>query len=311
MKLVKQILLSICLLASLSASAATECAVRLYATTSGQVDIPDNVQNLLVTRLINAVTSEGVTADGTYDQFFITGKFETVSENIVAGPPEMTALVLNLTLFVGDLESEQIYASKTLELRGVGVSKQKAYINALSKLNGQNRNLAAFVATAKVKILDYYDHNYQSLLAKAKTAASVQNFEEALYFTTRVPECSVGYEKASQATISYYQQYIDLEAEQLISAAQAAWASSPDEYGAEQAMNYLKRVNSASNNYSKAQQLVNTITAKVQRNWDFENIEKYNNEVDLQEQMIESAKAVGVAYGNGQKQQTTNLMWLK
>jgi hypothetical protein len=49
----------------------------------------------------------------------------------------------------------------------------------------------------------------------------------------------------------------------------------------------------------------------VQRNWDFENIEKYNNEVDLQEQMIESAKAVGVAYGNGQKQQTTNLMWLK
>jgi hypothetical protein len=148
-------------------------------------------------------------------------------------------------------------------------------------------------------------------LAKAQVAASTQKYDEALYYAARIPECSKGYASASAATINYYHQYIDLEADQLIAAAEAAWATSPDEYGAEKAMSFLSRVNTESSNYPKAQKLISTISAKIQRNWDFENREKYNNEVDLKKRMIEAGRAVGVAYGKGQKAQTTNLIWLK
>lgn len=311
MKLINKILATLCLTATLGASAAQDCNVRLYVVPSEQNDVPENVQNLLCTRLMNAVTEEGVSADGTYDQFFITGKFATVSENVVPGPPTMTSLVLNLTLYVGDLEGEQVYSTKTFEIRGVGASKEKAYINALSNINAQNKSFSAFVSAAKYKIIDYYDRNYQSLLAKANTAASTQNYDEALYYTSRIPECSRGYTRASEATINYYNQYIDLEAAQLISDAQAAWASSPDEYGAEKAMAFLMQVNTASSNYPKAQKLINTITAKIQRNWDFEHREKYKDQVDLKKRMIAAGRAVGVAYGRGQKTQRINLMWIR
>ena len=45
--------------------------------------------------------------------------------------------------------------------------------------------------------------------------------------------------------------------------------------------------------------------------WEFEIRQKYNDAVDIEKSKIEAARAVGVAYGNGQKEKTTNLMWLK
>ena len=39
--------------------------------------------------------------------------------------------------------------------------------------------------------------------------------------------------------------------------------------------------------------------------------EKYNNEIALEKERISTARAIGVAFGNNQKETTTNLMWLK
>jgi hypothetical protein len=39
--------------------------------------------------------------------------------------------------------------------------------------------------------------------------------------------------------------------------------------------------------------------------------QKYNDEIKLESDRIAAAKAIGVAYGNGQQSTTTNLMWLK
>ena len=44
--------------------------------------------------------------------------------------------------------------------------------------------------------------------------------------------------------------------------------------------------------------------------WDFENREKYKDEAGLKKQRIEAARAIGVAFGNGQQPVTTNITWL-
>ena len=40
-------------------------------------------------------------------------------------------------------------------------------------------------------------------------------------------------------------------------------------------------------------------------------VAKYKDEIELRRALIEAARAVGVAYGNGQQPTTTNLMWLR
>lgn len=49
---------------------------------------------------------------------------------------------------------------------------------------------------------------------------------------------------------------------------------------------------------------------KVTSDWDFENREKYKDEAGLKKQRIEAARAIGVAFGNGQQPVTTNITWL-
>ena len=39
--------------------------------------------------------------------------------------------------------------------------------------------------------------------------------------------------------------------------------------------------------------------------------EKYHDQVQLEKDRISAARAIGVAFGNGQKPTTTNVMWLK
>ena len=59
------------------------------------------------------------------------------------------------------------------------------------------------------------------------------------------------------------------------------------------------------------QKLMNEIKSVVKENWDFEHKQKYKDEIELRRALIEAARAVGVAYGNGQQPTTTNLMWLR
>ncbi len=52
------------------------------------------------------------------------------------------------------------------------------------------------------------------------------------------------------------------------------------------------------------------VKQKVTSDWDFENREKYKDEAGLKKQRIEAARAIGVAFGNGQQPVTTNITWL-
>ena len=56
--------------------------------------------------------------------------------------------------------------------------------------------------------------------------------------------------------------------------------------------------------------MYNEIKQKVTSDWDFENREKYKDEAGLKKQRIEAARAIGVAFGNGQQPVTTNITWL-
>ena len=292
--------------------AAGDCEIHLMTCPVEQLsEVPDEINEQMMTRFASALASADVVVGPDFGQFFLTGKFSDIYESVVPGPPKQNALHTTLTVYVGDIINRTVYATCTFDLRGVGTSEQRAYINALSQLNGSNKKLAEFIDGAKAKIIKYYDNNYRNILSKAKLAASTRNYEEAMMYAASIPECSVGYGEAVDGILEYYQAYIDYEGRQLLTAAQAAWAESPDKEGAVRAHGYLLQIDPAAACFSEAVLLMNDIKKVVKENWDFENKEKYHDAVDMRNRMIDAARAVGVAYGNGQQPTTTNLMWLR
>ena len=92
--------------------------------------------------------------------------------------------------------------------------------------------------------------------------------------------------------------------------ARSEWAKSPDAEGASKALDWLVFIEPGSSCEGEAKALYNEIKQKVTSDWNFENREKYKDEVGLKKQRIEAARAIGVAFGNGQQPVTTNITWL-
>lgn len=309
-KTIKYLLTAIATFAASYASA--ECNINLAIVPSEQTeDVPENIISYLVTRLEQVSTAFGVTADPGLGQFFISAKFSHVLEEVLPGPPQQFALHTMLTLYIGDLNSKTIYATYPIDLRGVGISSQRAFINALRSLNGNNAALASFVDKGKKKIVDYYDKNYPQIIEQARKSAMQHNYDEALWRLSNIPECSVGYNDAVRYINQYFQAYIDQSGLSMLNAAQAAWAAHPDAQGAEAALGFLLGIDPESSAYPRAQALINEIKASVKSDRDFELRKKYQDGIDLQKQRIDAAREVGVAFGKGQQPTTTYINWIR
>ncbi len=291
---------------------AEDCELHLMVAQVEQGEqVSEATNNTLMSRLISAVTATGVTASADYNQFLITGRFSHIYQDVVAGPPMQHVLHTDLTIYVADAENQKVYASKTFELRGVGTSEPRAFINAMSRLNGKNAELQKFIEDAKTKIVEYYDKNYPTILKKAQAAAALRDFEQALYFSTSIPECSKGYAQSVAETERIFKQYLDYNGELMLRAARGAWAASPDAKGAVKAWEYLMQIDTASSSFPAAEKLAEEIAATTKDDKYFETRTKYHDRISLTRSALEAARQVGVAYGNGQKPTTTNLLWVR
>lgn len=313
----KKISLALAALAVASASSmrADNCKVHIMVTElpATTVEVPQAVQEELTRRLSMALTNgaDGVTASSAYDQFFVGGRFTHIYQDKVAGPPMQDVIHTNLTLYIGDINNQQVFSTMSLELRGVGTSEQRAYHQALTGINGKNQQIAAFVAQGRDKILRWYDSNYSQLLKRADAALKLRHYDEALAYATSIPECCKGYDQARGMIDKAWHGYIDYQGQTLLHQAQMAWAESPDEYGASQAHSYLSQIDPDAACWSQVVALEKEIRKTVQTNWTFENVEKYKDAVEADRRRVEAARAVGVAWGNGQKPTTTNLFWVR
>ena len=299
------------LLATAFAGNAEQCDLHI------QVVTPDtemcagdaSVGNLLASRLTRALTADGVTADGSYGQLYISGRFDDIYKETLPGPPVQTVVHTSLTLMVADIFGNKVFDSETFDLRGVGTSPQRAYINALSQLNSRNKALERFIDRARGKVISYFDANYRSLLAKARTAAAQHDFDQALYLTSLIPQCSAGYPEAERAMLKYYQQYIDNEGQILLNKARAEFAMMPNAEGASRAYAYLNRIDTESSAYGAAQSFAREIEKQTKAEYNFQVHQKYNDANTLRLKQIDAARQIGVAFGSGQAASTTNILW--
>lgn len=308
MKKINYFLGAFCIAAS--AASAQDCDLHI------QVVTPDtemcagdsSVGDLLADRLTRTLTANGVTADENYGQFYISGRFNDIYKETLPGPPVQTAVHTTLTLMVADIFGNKTFDSETFELRGVGTSPQRAYINALGSLS-RNNALNSFIERAKEKVIAYFDTNYTDLLSKAKTAAALHDYDQALYFTGLIPQCCKGYSQAEKALLSYYQQYIDLEGTRLLNQAKSAFAIRPDADGAMEAYALINRIDPYSSAYGKAMSFADEIKKQTKAEYDFEVHQKYDDSHQIDLKKIDAARQIGVAFGQGQKSSTTNILW--
>lgn len=311
MKIIKSLIGIVALCASAGAYAQGECTidVSIADITKGDV-VPAAINSKLEGKLTQALGKAGMISAPYDSRFFVAGRFDDAFNDISGGPSQKVYVKTTLTLYIGDADEQKVFASESFELSGVGGSDQQAYTRALNKLSAGNKQLVDFLRNGQQKIIDYFDANYQSYINNAKKAMAARNYDEALYYATAIPSCCKGYAQANELAMQIYKQNMNYTAQQLLAKARGAWAADPTAEGAAEAHMYLSQIDPEASCAAEAQALSKQISQTTQKQWEFENMTKYNNAVELEKHRITAAKEVAVAWAKSRPKQVNRYVFI-
>lgn len=135
-------------------------------------EIPHDGARYLANKLAQTITANGVGAFEGFSRFFVTARLGMATKDIVPGPPTQIAETMEITLYIADYFDQKIFATTTINAKGVGTNDAKAFINAVKNLNPRSEPVAAFVKKGKDKIIAYYRAQCDNIIKQAQSLAT-------------------------------------------------------------------------------------------------------------------------------------------
>ena len=304
--------------------------ITIHAYVPENEELPNESRKLLETKLSQIISANGIADNESFARFVLTAKINIISKDIIAGPPQRISQKLDVTLILGDIIEDKIYAQITLTVVGIGQSLEKANILAFKNINPKSTTITAFIQEGKEKILAYYQAHCEDLIAEAKGLASRQNYEDALILLTSIPDvCTDCFSEASRVAVPIYHDMIEARGTEFLNQARSAWAKKPTKEGAVEATALLSRINFAASCQPQVQVLMQEITTKMneidRREWEHEmqvyqdgierekrqwaqHVREYEDRVQTERMYLKAARDVAMTYAKNQPKVVTRVV---
>ena len=261
------------------------------------IALPAEAKNLLSTKLNQITSNNGMGGVQINPRFIITANVNIGTKDIIAGPPQMIAQNLDITLFIGDALTNTIFSNVTFSLKGVGTNENKAFIEAFKTLNPKNKELLSFLEEGKSKIINYYSSQCDFILKDAETLVKLGKFDEAIFNLSLVPEVSQNcYFTCLDRMASIYQQKIDTDCKVKFNEAKISWTASQNPAGAEKAGDILSTINPMATCQTEVSDFIKAIDAKLKADekakWQFK-MKQYADKIAAQKEAVKIATEKG------------------
>ncbi|HPI45468.1 MAG TPA: hypothetical protein PLH91_09565, partial [Tenuifilaceae bacterium] len=238
----------------------------------------------------------GLGAAASNPRFCIVPAVNVLSKEITPTAPPMQALNLDVTFYIVDAASQTIFSQTNIQVKGVGQTEDKAYMQALKNLNVKAGQFKGFVESGKEKILEYYNSQCDVVLKGAQALAGQKKYEESLFTLLSVPDvCRECFDKSMDLSVDIYKQYANYKCTEYMSGAKAAWAN----MNADKAAEFLGKITPDMECYEQAVKLTDEITQKQLADganvWQFK-MKQYDDSVEKEKMMIQAGKEVAVSW---------------
>jgi hypothetical protein len=302
--------------------------IALRSDVSSVAKLSDEAKSVLLTKLDQITTGNGIAATGVNPRFVITAKVDIVGKDIVPGPPQMFSQKLMITLFVGDAIEQKLFGHAEISVTGIGTSETKAYINAINKINSKNMNIKTMLEESKAKIVAWYTQSCATILNESKSLSAQNKYGQAIYNLSLVPDvCSECYQNSLNLQEEIYTKKIETEGLQVFQQAQALWAQSHERENAAKVMQLVLQINPNVSFIDKVQLFIKDVSATVEaqelreweqkiKEWEQEvrkqeqEVKKYDDKIKLEQMRIQAYKEVAVEFAKNQpKEIYRTIIW--
>lgn len=271
--------------------------------------LPSEAKNLLVTKLNQITSKNGMGGSQANPRFIITANVNVGTKDIIAGPPQMIAQNIDITLFIGDAITNTIFSNTTISLKGVGTNENKSFIEAIKTINPKNKEIVSFLEEGKNKIINYYTTNCDFIIKEAQSLVKQEKFDEAIYKLSIVPDvCQECYFKSLDTLARIYQQKIDLDCKVKFNEAKVSWSASQTPNGAEKAGDILSAINPMATCQKEISTFIKSIDSKLKADekarWEFK-MKQYSDKIAAQKEQIKIAEEKGKRDDNFRENQSS------
>jgi len=261
------------------------------------IKIPSEAKNLLITKLNQITSNNGMGGSQSNPRFIISANVNVGTKDIIAGPPQLIAQNLDVTLFIGDPATNTIFSNTTISLKGVGTNENKAFIDALKTINPKNKEVLVLLEEGKIKIINYYSTNCDYFIKNAQTLVKQEKYDEAIYQLSLVPEvCKDCYFKCLDTLTKIYQQKIDADCKVKFNEAKVTWTAAQTPNRAENAGDILITINPMANCQTDVTVFIKAIDSKLKADekarWQFK-MKQYADKIAMQKEQVRIAEEKG------------------
>jgi hypothetical protein len=258
--------------------------------------IPQSARQLLANKMEQVAVQNGLGAAASNPRFCIVPVVNVLSKEITPTAPPMQALNLDVTFYIVDAASQTIFSQTNIQVKGVGQTEDKAYMQALKNVNVKAGQFKGFVEKGKEKILEYYNSQCDVVLKGAQALAGQKKYEESLFTLLSVPDvCRECFDKSMDLSVDIYKQYANYKCTEYMAGAKAAWAN----MNADKAAEFLGKITPDMECYEQAVKLADEITQKQLADganvWQFK-MKQYDDSVEKEKLMIQAGKDVAVSW---------------
>jgi hypothetical protein len=277
----------------------------LNSVVSDKVKMPAEAKSVLETKLSQITSSNGMGGSKLNPRFVLTPNVIVEETGMTPTAPAMVYLNLSVVFYVGDGIEGTLFANQSISVKGVGETETKAYIAAFRNIKSADPKLKTLLEEGKNKIITYYNTQCDFIIKEAQSLADQNKFDEAIFKLVQVPNvCKECFDKCNEAVAPLFKRKIDRECQLKLAEAKGIWNSSISYEGGQRAAQVLATIEPQAACYGEVKSLLAEIEKRVReldkREWAFT-----LREQDLEFAVVEAARAVGVAYGNGQPQSVT------
>lgn len=283
--------------------------VAITPMVSTALKLPEDAIKSLGVKLGQMVTQNGFGSNSS--QFVLTANLVVLDKQATATTPVQFMVDLEVSVYLLDVEEGVAIDEMSFNVKGVDRLENKAMIQAINTIKPKSPKTAEFMANCRQKIIDYYNARIPVILTKAKSLADRDEYEEAIYLLSGVPECIDQYPQVADMMTQVYVKMLDRDALAAIKTAKGQIAIK----NYEEAFDALEAVHPSSTHYKEAVGMINQVKQQIlaKENAAYaERIRRYDqaredamrihdDKVMLTKMNIEAAKAVGTAVAKNSK----------
>ena len=274
--------------------------IAISIVVSRQVDYLDASQSVrLGKKMSDIAVKTGLSAAKKTSGIIMYPVFSIESEEVVEGGMQKIIVVsADISFLVKHVESEIIFASHNVQIRGSGSTRKRAIDDVITRISVRDADFNQFVVSARQKIFDYFVSNCMNIQLTAQSYAKRNEYETAIALLASVPDVAPCYPQMLKEIESIYPAYQEQKCKELLQKALSLY-SAHEYIEALYVLHDLKFFDTDCANDANALSLAieAKLTVEEQREWDFM-IHESNNRAALTEKRLEVIQAIAVSYYN-------------